>query len=472
MAEITESKERKWAINGGAFVEEVKKAGKFAAPMVAVTLMQYLLQVVSVIMAGHLGELALSTVAIATSLTNVTGFSLLSGIVGGLETLCGQAYGAQQYQKLGVYTYSAIISLTLVCLPVCLLWIFMDKLLLLFGQDPTVSHEARNYSMWLIPALFGGAVLKPLTRYFQTQSLILPLFLSSFSVLCFHIPVCWFLVYKMGLGATGTALTFSLSTWLNVILLGFYAAYSSACEKTRAPLTAAAFHGIGLFFRLGVPSAVMTCLKWWSMELLVLLSGILPNPKLETSVLSICLTISTLHFNIPYAFGAAVSTRVSNELGAGNPESARVAVMAVMFLAAIEAAVVSTVLFSCRHILGYAYSNVQQVVHYVGVMMPLICLSVIMDSLQAVLSGVARGCGWQRTGAYINLGAFYFVGLPVGVVLGFVAHLRGKGLWIGIVAGSIVQSTLLALVTTFTNWAKQAAKAKERIFEEARRGDE
>lgn len=28
-------------------------------------------------------------------------------------------------------------------------------------------------------------------------------------------------------------------------------------------------------------------LKWWSMELLILLSGILPNPKLETSVLSI-----------------------------------------------------------------------------------------------------------------------------------------------------------------------------------------
>lgn len=81
-------------------------------------------------------------------------------------------------------------------------------------------------------------------------------------------------------------------------------------------------------------------------------------------------------------------------MGAGNPESARVAVMAVMFLAAIEAAVVSTVLFSCRHILGYAYSNVQQVVHYVGVMMPLICLSVIMDSLQAVLSGQFLSFQW------------------------------------------------------------------------------
>jgi MATE family multidrug resistance protein len=28
-------------------------------------------------------------------------------------------------------------------------------------------------------------------------------------------------------------------------------------------------------------------LEWWSFEILVLLSGLLPNPQLETSVLSI-----------------------------------------------------------------------------------------------------------------------------------------------------------------------------------------
>lgn len=28
-------------------------------------------------------------------------------------------------------------------------------------------------------------------------------------------------------------------------------------------------------------------MEWWSFELLVLLSGLLPNPKLETAVLSI-----------------------------------------------------------------------------------------------------------------------------------------------------------------------------------------
>ena len=55
----------------------MKKVSYMAAPMVAVYLSQYLLQVISMIMAGHLDELSLSSVAIATSLTNVTGFSLL-----------------------------------------------------------------------------------------------------------------------------------------------------------------------------------------------------------------------------------------------------------------------------------------------------------------------------------------------------------------------------------------------------------
>ncbi|KAH7533916.1 hypothetical protein FEM48_Zijuj04G0182200 [Ziziphus jujuba var. spinosa] len=447
--------ERKWVIRKSEFVGEMKKEGSIAAPMVAVGVLQYLLQVVSVIMVGHLHDLSLSSVAIATSLTNVTGFSLLSGMAGGLETLCGQAFGAEQYQKLGTYTYTAIISLILICPPLCVLWIFMDKFLILVGQDPLISSQAKSYSMWLIPALFASAILKPLTRYCQTQSSIIPMLLTSFTILLFHIPTCWTLIYRLELGNHGAAIAFSLSTWLNVILLGFYVSFSKAFEKTRIAFSKDVFLGIGEFFRFGVPSAVM---------LLTLLSGLLPNPKLETSVLSICLTISTLHFTVPYGFGAAASTRVSNELGAGNPRAARMAVLVAMCLAITEAVIVSTTLFCCRYILGYAYSNDKQVVEYIAAMAPLLCLSVFLDSLQAVLSGVARGSGWQHIGAYINLGAFYMVGLPVGAVLGFIVHLRGKGLWIGIVIGSAVQSILLSIVTAFTSWHKQAVKAKERIF--------
>ncbi|XP_075507315.1 protein DETOXIFICATION 14-like [Primulina tabacum] len=457
---------KKWSMTWGVFVRETKKAGHIAAPMAMVTILQYLLQVVSMMMVGRLGQLELSSVAIATSLANVTGFSLLSGLVGGLETLCGQAYGAKQYHKLGRYTYAAIFSLILVCAPICLLWTFTDKILVFMRQDPTISLEARKYAIWLIPGLIGAAISKPLVRYLQTQSLIFPMVVSSFAVLCSHVPASWVFIYKFHLGSIGAAMAFSVSNWLYVLMLAIYIKFSRSCKNTRLTFTTDAFFVMGEFFRLAIPSAVMVCLKWWFMEVLVLLSGLLPNPTLETSVISICLTISTLHFTVPYGFGVAASTRVSNELGAGNPQKARVAVWAVMFLVATETIAVTIALFCSRHILGRAFSKEKQVVHDISVMTPLICLSIVTDSLQAVISGIARGSGWQHIGAYVNLGAFYLVGIPSVVVLGFVVHLKAKGLWIGIVIASVLQSTILSLFTAFTDWQKQATKAEERVHRE------
>ena len=151
------------------------------------------------------------------------------------------------------------------------------------------------------------------------------------------------------------------------------------------------------------------------------------------------------------------STLVSNELGAGKPEGARVAVYAVVVLAIAEFLVASTTLYLCRGILGYAFSGEKEVVDGVKAMVPLLCLSIIMDSTQAVLSGVARGSRWQHIGAYVNLGSYYIVGIPVALVLGFVLDLKGKGLWSGLVAGATVQSISLSLITSLTNWDKQVS---------------
>ncbi|KAG8384117.1 hypothetical protein BUALT_Bualt04G0085000 [Buddleja alternifolia] len=137
-----------------------------------------------------------------------------------------------------------------------------------------------------------------------------------------------------------------------------------------------------------------------------------------------CLTITSLHHHVPYSFGAAASTLVSNELGAGKPEATRVALFAVMVLAVAEFLIASIVVFMCRHVLGYAFR-------------------------------VARGSGWQHIGAYVNLGAYYLVGVPVALLLGFVWHLKGEGLWSGLLVGATIQSFSLSLITALTNWEKQ-----------------
>lgn len=71
--------------------------------------------------------------------------------------------------------------------------------------------------------------------------------------------------------------------------------------------------------------------------------------------------------------------------------------------------------------------------------------------------GIARGCGWQDLGAYVNLIAYYLCGIPVAAILGFWLQLRGQGLWIGIQVGAFVQSVLLAILTSCQNWKKQVS---------------
>ncbi|OIT07105.1 protein detoxification 12 [Nicotiana attenuata] len=429
-----EDKELRWEV----IWEEMKEVGYLAGPMIAVTLSQYFLQVISMMMVGHLGELSLSSTAIALSLAGVTGFSFLLGMASALETLCGQAFGAKQYQRLGTQTYTTIFSLFIVRIPLTVLWMYMGKLLTFVGQDPQISHEAGKFIKWLIPALFAYANLHPLIRYYQMQSMIVPMLVSSCITICFHIPLSWVLVFRSGL------------------------AVSCLCKNTRTNVLGDR-QGNERVFSVCYPSAIMICLEWWSFELLILLSGLLPNPQLETSVLSICLsTISTL-YAIPFGLAGAVSIRVSNQLGAGNHQGARVSVLSAMLIAATETILVSTTVFACRNVFGYIFSNEKDVVDYVANMAPLLCISVTTDSLQGTLSGVARGCGWQHIGAYVNLASFYLCGIPIAASLGFWLNFRGKGLWIGVLSGAAVQSILLSVITCCTNWKKQAAMARERL---------
>ncbi|WOH05837.1 hypothetical protein DCAR_0625258 [Daucus carota subsp. sativus] len=449
----------------GDFKAEAKQINMIFTPMLIVTTSQYMLRFVSTLMIGHVGKLQLSGAVVSMSFTNVTGFSFLFGMASALETLCGQAYGAKQHKKLSHYTYGAIISLLIICIPIGILWIFMEKLLVLMKQDPLISHEAGKYSIRMIPALFPYAILQPLVRYLQSQYLILPLLTSSVATLLFHVPVCWAFVFKFNMGSDGAAYAMGLSYWFNAIFLGLYAMYSPKCADTRAPLSWEIFGTIKDFFRFGIPSALMVCLEWWAYEIIILLAGVMKDPQLQTSVLSISVTVTALHYFAPFSLGVAASVRVSNELGAGNPKAVRTTVWVVMVLGVIEVSVAAVVLYSLRHVLGRAFVSDKDIIDYVRRMAPFICLTMILDSVQGILSGVARGTGWQRLGAYVNLGSYYLVGIPMALLLGFLVHMRAKGLWIGLVIGSLVQSILLAIITSFTNWKKEVEDTKERVLE-------
>lgn len=448
-------------------IDEVTKQLWLAGPLIAVSLLQYCIQLISVMFVGHLGELALSGASMATSFASVTGFSLLLGMATALDTLCGQSYGAKQYSMMGIHMQRAMLILVIVSIPLAIIWLNTGPILLFLGQDHDISDKAGEYACFLVPSLFAYGLLQCLVKFLQTQNIVFPMMICSAVTTLLHILICWVMVFKSSLGFKGAALANAISNWINVFLLVLYVRFSPSCTKTWAGFSMEAFRNISTFLRLAIPSAVMVCLEMWSFEMIVLLSGLLPNPQLQTSVLSICLNTAGTVWMIPFGLSGAVSTRVSNELGAGNPEVARLAVCIVIVLAIFEGILVGSILILMRNIWGYAFNNEMEVVKSVAALIPFVAASNFLDSLQCVLSGTARGCGWQKIGAYINLGSYYLVGIPCAVLLAFVLHVGGKGLWLGIICALAVQVTSLSIVTIRTNWAQEAKKARERVYDYA-----
>ncbi|XP_026389523.1 protein DETOXIFICATION 16-like isoform X3 [Papaver somniferum] len=400
-------------------IEEVKKQLWLSGPLITVNLLHFCIQLISVMFVGHLGELSLSGASMATSFATVTGFSLLMGMASALDTLCGQSYGAKQYHMLGIHMQRGMFILLLVSIPLAFALANTCRILIFVGQDPEISAQAGVYAGYMIPCLFGYALLQCYVRFLQTQNIVFPMM------------------------------------------------YSGKCERTWTGFSKEALHDILNFIRLAIPSAIMVCLEVWSFELVVLLSGLLPNPKLETSVLSICLNTGSLVSMISSGLSSAVSTRVSNELGADNPQAARLAVKVALVLAASQGILIGAIMILVRNIWGSAYSTEKEVVDYVALMMPILAVSNFIGGLQVVLSGTARGCGWQKIGAYVNLGSYYLVGIPSAVLLAFVLHAGGKGLWVGMVCALFVQGFSLLIITVRTNWEQEAKRASERVYDAA-----
>ncbi|KAF3952185.1 hypothetical protein CMV_022235 [Castanea mollissima] len=440
------------------FVEETRKQLGLAGPLIAVSILQYSLQVISVMFNGHLGELPLSGASMGSSFASVTGYTVLLGMGSALETLCGQAYGAKQYHMLGVHTQRAMLTLLALSIPLATIWYHTGTILIALGQDHEISTEAGVFNRWMIPSLFAYGLLQCLNRFLQTQNNVIPMLISSGFTALLHVLVCWVLMFKIKLGIKGAALAISISNWINVLLLAIYVRFSQAFVKTWTGFSKESLHDILSFIKLAVPSAIMICLEYWSFEMVVLLSGLLPNPKLETSVLSISLNTCWMVYMISVGLGGAISTRVSNELGAGCPHGALLALRVMITLALLEGTTIGITTLLVRNVWGKLYSKEEEVIKYVAKMMPLLALSDFLDGFQCVLSGAARGCGWQNLCSFINLGAYYFVGIPSAVLFAFIFHFGGMGLWMGIICGLSVQVVALVTVNLCTDWNQEAMK--------------
>jgi multidrug resistance protein, MATE family len=204
-----------------------------------------------------------------------------------VETLCGQAYGAQKYGMLGVYLQRSMVLLMATGIPLTVIYGFSKPLLILLGESPEIASAAAIFVYGLIPQIFAYAANFPIQKFMQAQSIMAPSAYISAGTLLVHLVMSWVVVYKLGLGLLGASLMLSVSWWIIVLAQFVYIVWSPRCRLTWTGFTWQAFSGLPDFFKLSLASAVMLCLETWYFQILVLIAGLLPNPELALDSLSV-----------------------------------------------------------------------------------------------------------------------------------------------------------------------------------------
>uniref|UniRef100_A0A803KW71 Protein DETOXIFICATION n=1 Tax=Chenopodium quinoa TaxID=63459 RepID=A0A803KW71_CHEQI len=358
-------------------------------------------------------------------------------------------------------------------------WIESKKLWHIVG--PTIVTRIAAYTLFVIAQSFAGHigdvelaaislgsnVIVGLTCGLLTflQSQLQPGIMAWVSIVgvVFQIIGSWILVTVLGWGVMGVAIALCLAWWIQALVLFGYIVFWGGCPFCWAGFSMEAFSGLWEFIKLSAASGVMICLEYWYSTALMLMTGNLKNADIALDALSICTSINQWEIMIPFAFFAGVGVRVANELGAGNGKGARFATI-VASTTSIAIGVVFWLLAMIFHDkLALIFSNSQPVLDEVDKLSVLLAFTILLNSLQPVLSGVAVGSGWQSIVAYVNIGSYYLIGIPLGLLLGWTLHGGVTGIWGGMIVGTAVQTMILGIITMRCNWEKEANKASRHV---------
>jgi len=164
---------------------------------------------------------------------------------------------------------------------------------------------------------------------------------------------------------------------------------------------------------------------------------------LPASAHLIAINFSALMFMVPLGLASAVTTRVGNALGRGEPEAARYAGLIGVVMVLFTQTISATAMLLIPEFIVRIYTNDAAIT---AIAVSLLFYSAIFqyaDGIQICAAGALRGLKDTLVPMYINIISFFLVGLSVGYYLTFNREMGPAGMWIGMIAGLSVGAVLL-----------------------------
>ena len=429
---------------------EMRRTLELAAPVILGQITSLGMNFVDTIMAGRLPnkEVALAALGIGGSVWSAVLLFVL-GTMMAVQPTVAQLDGAGRREEGGSVLHQGFWIALALAVPYVLIMIYSAPVLRAVDVAPEIIPTAEGYLRalaWGAPAMCGVFLL----RYFSEGSgRTRPTMYIGFVGIVLNVPLNWVLMYgKFGLpalGAVGCGYATAIVIWIQLGLLALYLNWHphyrpfKPFRRLERPDPAA----IKELLRVGLPIAVMIFVEGSLFVAAALLIGRLG--ALPSAAHLVAINFASVIFMIPLGVASAITIRVGNALGRGDPEAARYAGLIGLVIVLICQSLSATLMFTVPEAIVRIYTDDVAVITLAASLLFYAAVFQFSDGVQVASAGALRGMKDTRVPMIYTVIAYWLVGMTTGYWLTFYRDFGPAGMWIGMIAGLTVAAVFLLL---------------------------
>ena len=420
---------------------------KLGAPLIAAQLAQISITFVDTIMAGRLSARDLAAVAIGSS----AWFPIWALTVGPLLAVTptvAQLFGAGKYNDIGHTARQGLwMSLAVGAMGFFVVRNVFGPVLSWLNVEPEIVPISLGYLdaiAWGLPGMCGYQALR---SFSEGVSRTKPVMYASLIALAGNTIGNYIFMYgRLGmprLGAVGCGVASAIVMWIMFSFMAVYIYFNKNYAKygVFSRFEWPRVKEIVALTKLGVPIAISLFMEGSFFGAVAMVMG-----SLGTTVVAghqIAINVASITFMIPLGIGMAISVRVGQAAGRGDPHGARVAGFVGIGIAGVFMAGAALFMLTFTEFIAGVYTQDQAVKQMSVTLLLMAAIFQISDGLQVSGAGALRGLKDTRVPMLITALAYWGIGMPLGYVLGITWSGGPTAIWIGIIFGLAIAAVLL-----------------------------
>ena len=427
-------------------LSESRTTFRLALPLIIGQLGQMLISLSDTLMLGWLGVTPLAACSFANTLIYLPmmfgiGMSMavsirVSHARGANEPAAARAalrHGLYITLGLGVLTIAAAFAL----LP------FLG----LFKQDPRVIAVVPAYFVIVAASMIPAMASMAVKNHADAMNRPWPVFWISMAGVALNIVLNWLFIFgnwgapEMGLEGAGVA-----------TLIARFAAFAAMIVWCRGDagmkewipirwLRAPVWAEMKDLMRTGFPASMQLLAEVSAFVMASLIIGNMGQAALASH--QVAIQCAATVFMIPLGISMALTVRIGEARGAKNHAAMRPILTSAWLMGVFVMLFSASSFVIFNHQLAGLFIDDPAVREVAAALLIVAAAFQFCDSMQIIAAGGLRGLDDVRVPAWIALGAYWVISIPLGWVLAYPAKLGVTGMWWGITAGLTITAVLL-----------------------------